>query len=299
VLSLAASGGAAAEGGGPVPAPPARVVSMNLCTDQLALLLAAPGQLVSVSHLSHDPRGSAMTEAARAVPANHGRAEEIYLLAPDLVVAGTFSSRASVDMLRRLGVPVAVFAPAASLEDVAARLEEMGAALGREEEAARLRAAYEARLAELRAEAPEGGRPRAALYGAHGYTSGGRTLAGQILVAAGFANLADALGYAWGGLLPLEVLALSDPDAVVTGRPHRGAARAEEVLDHPVLRRLREGRIRGTVTDADWVCGTPHVLRAAERLAAARRADRTAGLRADRRPERPAGPSAGDRAARP
>ena len=31
---------------------PARVVSMNLCTDQLAMMLAAPGQLVSVSHLA-------------------------------------------------------------------------------------------------------------------------------------------------------------------------------------------------------------------------------------------------------
>jgi iron complex transport system substrate-binding protein len=30
----------------PAAAAPARVVSMNLCTDQLAMLLAAPGQLV-------------------------------------------------------------------------------------------------------------------------------------------------------------------------------------------------------------------------------------------------------------
>ena len=31
---------------------PARVVSMNLCTDQVAMMLAAPGQLVSISHVS-------------------------------------------------------------------------------------------------------------------------------------------------------------------------------------------------------------------------------------------------------
>ena len=41
---------------GPVAAqPPQRVVSMNLCTDQLAMMLAGPGQLISVSHLGHDP----------------------------------------------------------------------------------------------------------------------------------------------------------------------------------------------------------------------------------------------------
>jgi iron complex transport system substrate-binding protein len=34
---------------------PARVVSVNLCTDQLAMLIAAPGQLQSVSWLAADP----------------------------------------------------------------------------------------------------------------------------------------------------------------------------------------------------------------------------------------------------
>lgn len=68
--------------------PPARVVSMNLCTDQLAMLIAAPGQLVSVSHVARDPVSSALAEQAQAYPVNHGSAEEIFLLAP------TSSSRA-------------------------------------------------------------------------------------------------------------------------------------------------------------------------------------------------------------
>jgi iron complex transport system substrate-binding protein len=40
--------------------PPRRVVSMNLCTDQLAMLVAAPGQLLSVSRIARDPRVSAL-----------------------------------------------------------------------------------------------------------------------------------------------------------------------------------------------------------------------------------------------
>jgi iron complex transport system substrate-binding protein len=248
--------------------PPARVVSMNLCTDQLAMMLAAPGQLVSVSHLAHDPRSSAMADAAAAHDANHGRAEEIFLLDPDLVLAGTFSNRASVDMLRRLGVRVVVLDPAGSLAEVGERLTEIGAALGREREAAALRRKYEARLAAFGT--PGEDAPLAALYGPNGYTSGGRTLAGQIVAAAGFGNVADAAGMADGGFLPLELLAMSDPDAVITSRPHPGAARSEEVLDHPVVRRLRSGRHAGRVTDRDWICGTPHVLRAVERLSALR-----------------------------
>ena len=45
---------------------PRRVVSINLCTDQLAMMLAAPGQLVSVSQLAGDPHSSAMAEAGEA-----------------------------------------------------------------------------------------------------------------------------------------------------------------------------------------------------------------------------------------
>jgi iron complex transport system substrate-binding protein len=256
-LALAMVAPAAAE-------PPRRVVSMNLCTDQLAMLLAAPGQLVSVSRIASDVRTSAMAEEAAAYPANSGQAEDIYLLAPDLVVAGSFSDSATVGMLRRLGVPVVQLSPAASMEGVARAITEMGAVLGRESEAARMRAAFEARLAALRDEVEA--RPRAALYYANGYTLGDGTLAGEILLAAGLSNVAAELGLPGGGTLPLEVLALAEVDALVTGQPYPGASRSEEILEHPVLDAIREGRAAGAVSTGDWVCGTPHVLRAVEAM---------------------------------
>mgnify|MGYP006999250795 CR=1 FL=1 len=60
------SAGAAPAALPPPATPPARVVSMNLCTDQLAMALAAPGQLISVSYIARDPRASAMAEEALA-----------------------------------------------------------------------------------------------------------------------------------------------------------------------------------------------------------------------------------------
>lgn len=255
-------------------AAPTRVVSMNLCTDQLAMMVAAPGQLYSVSHLATDPRGSAMAEEARAFETNRGLAEEIYLMRPDLVISGTFSNRATMDMLRRLDIPVAVFEPAYGLDDVRDRMREIGEVLGRQDYAAELIADYDLRLAELQADIAQ--RPRAALYHANGYTAGDRTLAGQILIAAGFENAAVAAGFSSGGTLPLEVLAMLAPDAVITSHPHRGASRSEEILDHPVVRTLREGRASGSFTDRDWVCGTPFVLRAIEELGVLRR-DMTGG----------------------
>nr|WP_239520659.1 ABC transporter substrate-binding protein [Pseudooceanicola aestuarii] len=254
--------------GGQGPAAPGRVVSINLCTDQLAMLLAAPGQLLSVSALSRDPRSSVMAAEARAYPVNHGRAEEIWLMEPDLVIAGSFSNRASVAMLRRLGVPVVVIAPAYSLADVPDRLAEMGAALGRREQARAMIHEFESRLATLRARGGE--RPRAALYHANGYASGDRTLAGQVIAAAGFTNIAAEVGLPTGGHLPLEVLTMAAPDMVITGRPHPGAARAEEILHHPALQALRRRAAGAVLTDRDWICGTPHVLDAVARMRALR-----------------------------
>lgn len=243
---------------------PARVVSMNLCTDQLAMLIAGEGQLLSVSAVARDPRSSAMAEEAAEYPANHGRAEEIYLLRPDLVLAGRFTTRATVDMLRRLGIAVEVFGLARSLDDVRAQMLEMGRVLGREEEAARRVAAFDRRRAALAEEVAR--RPTAALYYANGHTAGDRSLAGEILLAAGFENAARAAGYPQGGRMPLEVLALTSPETVITSRPYPGASRAEAILDHPVVREMRRARTSGSFADRDWVCGTPYVLRAIEEL---------------------------------
>ncbi|PID61162.1 MAG: hypothetical protein CSB44_07565 [Gammaproteobacteria bacterium] len=264
---------------------PQRVVSMNLCTDQLAMLLAAPGQLLSVSYIALDPRSSAMVEQARAYDINHGLAEEIYLMQPDLVIAGSFSTRATVDMLERLGIPVAVFDPAYSLEDVRARITQMGEVLHRQDAAQATLDTFDAGLAKLQAEVEH--RPRAVLYHANGYTQGDNTLAGQILIAAGFSNAAEESGFAAGSHLPLEILAMTDPDFVITARPYPGASRAEEVMDHPVVHALRKRRATATMTDHDWVCGTPYVLRAIDNLAAARRswsADTSPSARGERAP---------------
>ncbi|AWI85079.1 cobalamin ABC transporter substrate-binding protein [Alloyangia pacifica] len=240
---------------------PARVVSMNLCTDQLAMLLAAPGQLLSVSKLARDPMSSAMADAAMAYPVNHGQAEEVWLMQPDLVVVGSYTAQAAAQMLERLGTRVLRIAPAASLADVPARLRTLGEAMGREARAEALITEFETHLAALREKVDR--RPSAALYYANGYTTGDQTLAGEILLAAGFNNIAGARG---GGQLPLEALAMAQPEALITARPYPGASRSEEILMHPVVRQLRAAQAATANTGTDWVCGTPFVLQAIEEL---------------------------------
>ncbi len=248
---------------------PRRVVSMNLCTDQLAMLLADEGQLISISDLALDPRSSAMVDEAAAYPVNNGLAEEIYLMRPDLVLAGRYSALATVDMLRRLGIRVEQFDPATSLDQVTERMSRMGKLLGREDVAADQIARFDQRLASFRDGISP--RPRAALYFANGYTSGDQTLAGDILSAAGIINIAAELGLVSGGVIPLESLAMAAPDTVVTGQPYPGASRSEEILSHPVVGALQAGRPSTSMNAQDWLCGTPYVLRAIDQMAGLRR----------------------------
>lgn len=252
---------------GPVAADrPARVVSINLCTDQLAMLLAAPAQLVSVSRIALDEHVSAMAAQAAQYTINAGRAEEVHVMRPDLVVAGVYTSRETIALLRRLGIEVQQFDVVRSLADVRARITQMGAALGRDAAAAALIAEFDATLTSLQEGLPATmEKPRAALYYANGYTTGENSLATEILAAAGLRNAPAEAGFGR-GKLPLEMLAMIAPDLMITARRYAGGSRAEEILDHPVVNRLRGQAATAALTDHDWVCGTPFVTRAIANL---------------------------------
>lgn len=244
--------------------PPRRVVSMNLCTDQLAMMLAAPGQIASVSWLAADPASSAMADEARRLPQNHGQAEEIFLMQPDLVLAGSWTAPATVSLLRRIGLRVEVFDTEADLAGIRRNILRMGEVLDRNPEAAAMLADFDADLARLTP--PASSAPRAAIYAVNGYTSGSGSLAGQIVALGGYRNIADELGLSAGGTLPLEMLLTSAPDLLILGRRYAGHARAQDLLDHPALRAALAKTPAVTMSDPDWVCGTPGILRAAESL---------------------------------
>lgn len=244
-------------------APPRRVVSINLCTDQLAMLMAGPGQLHSVSFLAREEGTSLLVDRARDYVGNHGRAEEIFLMHPDLVLAGTYTAEASVALLKKLGFRVEQFAPARSFEDVRENLIRMGELLERESRAAELVLMLDQGLAELSVRTFEG--REAAFYYANSYTSGAGTLADAIVKVAGLSNLGEKLGFSGMRRLPLELLVLADPDIVIEGDgQYTAPVLARENFVHPAFKGLSGDIV--PIADKYTICGGPFTLEASRIL---------------------------------
>ena len=247
--------------------PPARVVSINLCTDQLAMMLAAPGQLVSVSHLATEEQSSSMVDEARAYLANRGQVEQVFLMRPDLVLAGTYTQISTVSLLRDLGVEVVQVPPATSLAEAVEQVRAVGRALGQEAKANALADGF---AAEIEAARFHGDLRTAAFYYPNGYTTGSGTLANEVLELTGFSNIGVTAGVTGGGILPLERLVMAGPELIVTSERYPGASRSEDILVHPALKAVQARAGVELQSGADWVCGTPHLMRAIAEVQAAR-----------------------------
>lgn len=254
----------------PAQAKPERIVSLNLCTDQLALKLAPREAIRSVSYLAARPDISPAAGEVGGIMLNHGRAEEVLPLDPDIVLAGRYTSRPTVFLLKRLGYPVFDQDISRSLADVRERVREVGRALERKEQAEDQVAAMDTRLASL---APPSGtrRPTALYYQPNGYTAGDDTLVGDIIAKAGLENLGGRLGIRGHARIPLEKLLELNPELLIVGdvRPDTPAL-AYEVLRHPALQALIDRSERVTVPTRLWICGTPATIDAVAILAEAR-----------------------------
>ncbi|WP_109071456.1 ABC transporter substrate-binding protein [Azospirillum sp. TSH58] len=268
---LLIAGGPAAAWEAP-PAKPQRIVSLNLCADELLLRLVGPERLAAVTWLARDPRASTVAALAARVPINHGLAEEILPLDPDLIVAGRYTTRVAVGLLTRLDAPLLELDVPQSVAGVAEQIRGLARAVGEPERGEELVAAMRSRLDALPPAAP-GPRPTAVVLRPNGFVAGSGSLVDELLTRAGLENLADRLPLGSQGALPLEAIILGGADVlIVDAAPDAPPSLAGALLHHPALKAL--GRTVRTVTLPSrlWTCPGPQIAEAAERLAAAREA---------------------------
>lgn len=280
---------AAAQTAAPV-AKPQRIVSINLCADQLLLDLVSRDRIRAVSHLAADRNVSAAHEAARGIPTTRGEAETVLGFDPDLVLAGSFSTPATVALLERIGRRVVKVGLASDLDGVRSSVRQVAEAVGERERGEAVIAEFDRRVATVAERrpapkgAPDAGRlrsgaePAALTYQINGLASGSGSLMDAALAAAGFRNHARALGLGPGGSLPLEALLMMPPDLLILSGPvDEYRTVVADNLRHPALSALRQTTPSLVLPWRTWLCGTPHIAGAIEQLAEARKALPTSG----------------------
>ena len=109
----------------------ASVASLNLCTDELLLALAAPEQIVSVTHLAHNPAETTLWRQARRYRQNDGSLLSIVGLKPDLVITMGGGARDRARIAHRLGIKTLNLPYPERLADVELAIATVAAALGR------------------------------------------------------------------------------------------------------------------------------------------------------------------------
>ncbi len=247
---------------------PRRIVSLNVCTDQLLLMLGVRSRIASLTFLAADPSASAMATAAQGLPTNRGRAEEVLALDPDLILAGSTAATPTVQLLRRLGRRVVVVPLAHTLAHIPLNIRAVARAIGEDARGERLVARFQSDLTRITNRARGEPRPRVILLGPGGVSSGAGTLAGAVMEAAGWANAANGLGLIGVGRIPLETALGSRARLVILSsltQEHPSLAAA--FLNHPALIRAFKGQSVIRIRHHLWACGTPHVLTAIRRLA--------------------------------
>jgi iron complex transport system substrate-binding protein len=242
------------------------VASINLCSDQLVLSVADPEQIRSVSWLAADPEESMLADEARRYPLNYGSAEEILRFAPDVVIAGIYTSAFTRQLLRDLGYRVVDLAPENSVADIEENLRIVGSALQRADRAESLidemRATVTALAAARRSEPVT-----AVAIRPGGFTVGAETLADELMRLAGLRNVAAENGLDRWGSLSMETMLLSSPSLLIyTGYRRNERSLANLVLEHPALARLARTTATATVAAKYWSCGLPESLHSVELL---------------------------------
>ncbi len=253
--------------------PPQRIVSLNLCTDQILIDLVEPGRIAALSRLASDPALSATAARARELASTRGSAEEVLALDPDLVLAMQYSTPASVSLLQRLGKRVVIVPIANDLDGIRTSIHTIAAAVNADAKGAELIAEFDRHLASLAPARPP--RPTALAYEANSLASGPSTLLDAMIDRAGYDNSARRRSLGPSLRLPLESLVTAPPDLLILAN---GANEFRSVmadnLRHPALAALIASRPTVRIEMPFWLCGTPHVAEAIERLATMRGAAR-------------------------
>src|SRR5262249_30344500 len=155
---------------------PARIVSLDLCTDQLLVELVGRDRIAAVTHLAADAAVSAIPRKAQGIPLTHGAAEDGVRDDPGLILVGPVGVLPALGLLRRLNRNIVIVPLPSDLDGVRVAVRTVAAAVGEHSAGEAMITTFEQRIAPL-AHAGNEARPTALIYQVGGSVSGPGSLA--------------------------------------------------------------------------------------------------------------------------
>ena len=229
------------------------VVSLNLCTDQMLVLLA-PDKIAALSPLARDPELSFVATKARHLPVVRASAEAVLRLHPDLILAAPFGAQTTLAALEEERIPVLRIALAQDFDGIRRMTRLLAVTLGVPDRGEALLARMDAQLEAL----PHRDiAVHALVWEPRGLTAGPGSLMDAVLHEAGISNASD------GRQVTLEALLRHPPDLLVVPSAPAYPSLATTMLDHPAL----AGLPRRAIPPALTLCAGPFTAEAAARLA--------------------------------
>jgi len=238
---------------------PHRVVSFNLCADQLVLALSDPEQVAGLSPYAADSFLSVMAERAKNFPRLDWQAESVIPLKPDLVLVGPWDRPVTRRMLNSLGYRIAEIDVVTDIDAARKQILEVAALLGHPERGVAMVQVLDAERRRMAAEHVRSG--TALVLERGGFASGSQTIAAALMAEAGMHSPQGAPSM--GSFLPLEKLLMLKPDYVVLKDPPREPTdQGALYLTHPALRAAYPPEKRLALPARYSMCGGPALIEA-------------------------------------
>jgi iron complex transport system substrate-binding protein len=250
----------------PGEAAPRRVVSFNLCADQLVLALADPQQIAGLSPYAADPALSVMANEARSFRRLDWQAEATISLQPDLVLVGPNDRPVTRRLLAAQKLRVLDVSLISDVAAARAQIAELAALLGHPERGEPLIAALAAAQARL-GKVPRGSFSTALVVERGGYTQGPQSLAATLVAEAGLRPPAGVpAGY--GGFIALERLLMLKADILfLKDPPLKPQDQGALFFTHPAVKALYPPERRIALPTRLTMCGGPALVAAFDYLA--------------------------------
>lgn len=228
---------------------PSRIVSTTLAIDEYLLALVEPERIAAVTQMSTDAGISNVAGLTDGIETKMESvtAELVLSLKPDLVLVPTYVNPEVLEQLDAAGVKTYQLKDDASFTGILAGLEEVGAIVGEEEEAAEVVADVKERMAALEEKAADVKEQKRVLYWTQ-YNSSvtENTSIGEMITLAGGINVITEAGitgdeYPDYPNLSKEKLVELNPDVIITSDWQYDGSEAtfvEEWKNDPALKNV-------------------------------------------------------------